>query len=520
MSNTRHASNDTTFRQERFASSQQYERGLMANLVAKRCALLESTADRELVWFLQFVSHQPGGLKKLAADLCAQFPDRIATASMRKFGTKAGKVYSARQAQAVREEISGGNFPLKGEISLDELSATVLVEKTDEDDRTQQRYEASLHPASYPAADFVAHCQRAAAANLERQLQNLCLDPALAVADGSPWYLPTLIATLREFQSAWIAARKPQAVTATGSLVCDALDYASESGRLVLVDGLPRIGKSHAAKAWCDQRPGRARYVQLESSNDEIGFYRTIAKALGVSINLNSKAVELRQRIEEALQNGDLVLVFDEAHYLWPNLIDPRALPARINWLMTALVNRGVPVGLITTPQFLRNQNEFEKRTRWTSAQFIGRIGHYQKLPDTLTPEDMSAVAKALLPTGDANSIKALVKYAGISARNLAGIEAVRDRARFIATKDGRADVESRDIARALRESIMPADTAFAAAMQAGQKVGRGRAVNASAMPLQSHFQAAPVMAIPPRQTRPVTPEPAATNRLEHVESH
>ena len=51
---------------------------------------------------------------------------------------------------------------------------------------------------------------------------------------------------------------------------------------------------------------------------------------------------------------------------------------------MTALTNNGVPVALITTPQFMRSQKEIELRTCWTGEQFTGRIFHYQKLSDSL----------------------------------------------------------------------------------------------------------------------------------------
>ena len=63
MSNTRHGIEGGEFRQERFASSREIERGLMANLVAKRCSVLEHAKDRELIWFMQLLSHQPGGIK-------------------------------------------------------------------------------------------------------------------------------------------------------------------------------------------------------------------------------------------------------------------------------------------------------------------------------------------------------------------------------------------------------------------------------------------------------------------------
>ena len=144
---------------------------------------------------------------------------------------------------------------------------------------------------------------------MEKHLLSLCLDPALPVADGSPWYFPTLIETLREVQSKWIAEHSAGAITGIGERVGNALDYALESRRFVIIDGLPRIGKSHAAKAWCNAYPGRARYVELQSSYDEMSFLRAIAKALGVSNRLNSKVQDLRSRIEDTLQPGHLVLV-------------------------------------------------------------------------------------------------------------------------------------------------------------------------------------------------------------------
>src|SRR5690606_33805829 len=112
---------------------------------------------------------------------------------------------------------------------------------------------------------------------------------------------------------------------------------------------------------------------------------------------LSWKAVQLRDRIEETLQAGHLLLILVEAHYCWPTSNSRFACPSRVTWLMTALVNQRVPVALISTEQFLRTQKVMEARTHWTSEQFTGRIGHYEKLPNNLTTEDLAKVAKALL---------------------------------------------------------------------------------------------------------------------------
>ncbi len=54
--NTPNSKDNTVFHQARYASSQEFERGLIANLVAKRAALLDAKEDRELIWFVQYLS--------------------------------------------------------------------------------------------------------------------------------------------------------------------------------------------------------------------------------------------------------------------------------------------------------------------------------------------------------------------------------------------------------------------------------------------------------------------------------
>lgn len=406
MSNTRKAQPGSGFRQEKFASSPEFNRGLMANLVARRAALVENAEHRELLWFLQLLSHREG-LNKVAAELLAKHPD------------------------------AGKPRPKSTDSDNDifELSACGFFDS--------------------------------AASELPQFLAELCLNPA-ARLDADPYWFKGLFAALRKFKAEWIARRREAEVfTSIGQKVSDALDYALEARCMVLIDGLPRIGKTHAAKAWAELHPGSARYVQLESNNDDKTFFRVIAEALGVSVNLNSKARELRERIEAVLQTGQLLLILDNAEWLWPNNVDPDALPNRINWLMTALVNHEVPIGLVTAPQFNKTKKLIEHRTRWTSEQFDGRIGHFEALPESLGMADLENIARAWFPAADKVSIQLLANYAQSSARYLGGMKAVADRARFIAKKQGRETVSRDDIKRALTENILPGDRALEAAAQA-----------------------------------------------------
>lgn len=526
MSNTRYADGTGPMRQERYASSQEFMSGLIANLVAKRCTVLERVEDRELVWFIQLLSHRAGGLKRFAAELCELFPERLATPAMRQIGTKPGQVYNAGQVEQARAEIPGGafDFRLRGELDeihiltapdgprdvLDNYTGDWKRERDSALDHAERH--AQKHPVNYRAEVFEQHCRQAAVAHLERQMADLCLDPQTKLIDGEPWYFPTLISTLREYQAAWIAERAETFVTSIGRLVYDALDYAREMRRLVLVDGLPRIGKSHAAQTWCELNAGCARYVQVPSTNDEIGFFREIAKALGISSGLGCKAVELRERIENVLHTGQLMLVFDEAHYAFPTNNCRNTQPGRINWIMTALLNKGVPVALVTTPQFFRTQSAIEKATSWTSAQFTGRIGHYEKLPEVMPRADLVAVARSLVPEAAADSIEALVIYASNSQKYIEGIKAVRDRARFILKREGRQKLLLRDVMRAIDGSVMPSDAAFASALNApavepARRQSRQPVANVPSTPLQRDCKPAETASAPARNMRPLVVE-------------
>jgi hypothetical protein len=74
MSSTRTAEAGGPFRQERFASSPVLDRALKANLVAARVSVLESSEQREAIWFLQFLSMHTGGLRWAASEIA---PDLI-----------------------------------------------------------------------------------------------------------------------------------------------------------------------------------------------------------------------------------------------------------------------------------------------------------------------------------------------------------------------------------------------------------------------------------------------------------
>lgn len=288
-----------------------------------------------------------------------------------------------------------------------------------------------------------------------------------------------LLNVIDDYRTRWITARKQGIVqTEIGKRIADALTYAQEARTMVLIDGAARIGKTFEAQQFCEQSGGLMRYVQVPSATDFASFIRAIAESLGLATNLNLKVQLLHDRIRDALAPGDISILFDEAIYAWPQGRLRCSVPARVNWIMTTLCNMNVPVALVATPMFYTAQAALEKQTAFNSAQFTGRIGHVERLPEKLSDADLRKVAAYILPDADARTIAALAAYATVSKKHLASIDAIAKRAEWLARHDGRDNASADDVKRAMKESVIPSDAALAKSLseapQAAPRVRRG----------------------------------------------
>jgi len=503
---TRKCGQDQAPTQQGYASSAEYERGLLANLVAARAERLDSEADRELLFALQYVSHQAGGLKRFAETLIASYPVQVATSAMQCIGMRPGQIYNAKQVREVRDKIprSHDRYLLKGECSdLDALldePEKITVEYLDEgrtcqedNPRFLERKNKELRqPSAYPAEDFVRACHAAARENLAELLERLCLDPA-APLEGC-WYFPNLIPTLRaHFQQGARLVSQRIADTAITRQVFEALDYTTAGDGITLIQGLARTGKTFAIKAWCEQRPGLARYVQVPPTNDDISFFRRIAEALGISSGLSMKGIQLRERVERTVRAAKLIICFDEAHNLLSQDYRCRKRPSRISWVMNELINSGVPVAMCVTPQFIADKARIQERTGWAWEQFDGRIGHLAALAEILSMADLKAVARIHLPESSADAIHGVATYAQGSSSYVAGIEHVAKRARYIAQRAGRTNVSTADVKEAIlarlpldrpsRATALPKTEGKRGALPVGENLDRGLQPGQSELP-------------------------------------
>ena len=533
MSSTR-SNPDGPYRQERYASSPEFQRGLAAHLVAKKCELLDHPQDRALLYFIQRLSHDEGGLPKLIKDLLALYPERFGTHSMLEFKLKPDQWCDATQARRIRggilkdatEELAGRFFPVKGDkqrhapllISESDPCFADLGEHEQADMRRALAREAQRQaalPDGYPARAFFERCWKAAGEHLAKDLSDFCLDPEWTLSEPRPWYCADLVSILRDYQARRLARLQAGFVTTEiARRIDETLEYTLQERCMTLVYGMHRLGKSTAARHWCDCHSGQARFVEVPPGNDDISFFRAIAQALGISAGTGFKAVQLRERIEATLSTGHLALVMDEGHRLWPDRNLRDAVPFRVSWVM-AMVNAGVPISLITTPQFFNSQKQLEKRSGWNADQLVGRIAHVENLPETLGDADLEAVAKAFVPSGDADVVETLVLYAKSAAKYLKGIEDVVKRASFLARKGNRDNITLRDIKQAIEGSINPSDSALASALSDPPAKGRKTAV---ALPMDAPPQKR-VIAPPIPQSRNLCPVTAPEERNRHADA-
>jgi predicted CopG family antitoxin len=432
--------------QERFMSSPEYvsRRGILANAVAAKAQLYRSAGHRSLLFFLQGLSMQEGGLKAVAEDLFDMFPDH----ALRKVNT--GEIERAFHLDAERtRELNSCLYKLEYHLDTDE-----------------QRRATKLRWFS----EF---------------LEDLCIDPEIDVAEQSSKkcspdapYFSDPIGSLTEFRKRRNAALLARtAATSNGSDIHRWLDRALATPRMTVIEGPSGSGKTHAVELWCRLHLGEARFVTLSGITHRTGLFQKIGATLGLAICQHASS-KLQAKVEAHLATTKLMLVIDEAHFLWPQHKRNHSAPELIDWIDT-VVNMDVPVALICTDQFTKLKSHVERQTGWTSDQFIHRTPWKETIETRPTKEDLRRVTESLLryrwtetderwmfdaaSAPDQVNVNVTAAYAASNLLPLPSIRSIIDEARMLARERGRYTVGALDVKRAL-QSRQRSDLAIRAA--------------------------------------------------------
>lgn len=312
---------------------------------------------------------------------------------------------------------------------------------------------------------------------LARFLTEICINPKLVVEFSSS----AVFDAIREFQDRYEANVKADFVfTTIGRQIFETLDHALAIGKMVVIEGESGTGKTTAAEAWCAAHQGQVRFVSLSGITHKSGFFQKISSAIGLASSQRT-TTEMQIRVEEFFRRTRLMLVIDEAHYLYPQHQHRSSSPELVNWVNTALVNHQVPVALICTDQFAKLKERTEKRTGWTSEQLEHRVKRYKKLPSTPTKEDLEAVAAKLLPmrwSSDQEEwnvagpkpprdfVKMIVGYALTCKMRLPAVSNTIQEARYQARTAGRSHIVGADLRTALLDYQIPSDEALQRAFE------------------------------------------------------
>jgi len=435
--------------------------------------LTTQPALAEVMYFLQYASRKPGGLVKFAAEMFAKMPGRFGTETMR--GAKRPE-YTLEEKERIVGEMASDYNPIFLYNPVEEprrlfrpepLSEEALAkERREQLQALKDRRELERSLKALTGRHLQEICQRAALEILPRYFEDLCIRrdkgfirPPVGSVNywASPyWFMDDPVAAALEMMELHAKdASKRLAMTAVTKKVFDALDYALQERTTARIEGDSRFGKTESAKVYADMRPGLVRMVRVPSSNSGEDLIRAVAEALGIAFSYGTRIQVLRERVRYVLRQLGILLILDESHYLVPQNYTKTTAPQRLNWVRAEVMDAGMPLALIHTPQtFLPDADKFVKKTGFAMQQFFGRIYRTVRLPDELPRADLIAVARIHFPEMSDDHLDVIADLAEVSENYLQTVEAVAKLARYIARREGHRRITVSDIEAAAYEVI------------------------------------------------------------------
>jgi hypothetical protein len=438
---TRYQKNPGPLSQQKYMSSPEFAElhGVNGVAVSARAAVLLHAAKRNLIWFLQGLSVAEGGLKRVAKELVEMFPKQLAKDEL-------NYALQRRDYQADRDF---------GVPNLEQFLVDLCIN---------------------PRINFAVPWEDVDVSDIETD-SAIEKNPELSKGDfkdASLFYFRDIIPSLFEYQGRHAAKiRESFQLTTIGKKIWETLDYALASRGMVVLDGLEGRGKTASVSAWCDLHLGQARFVSLKGITSKTIAFREIAKALGIASSYTRSATQMQERIEDVLKRSKLMLVVDEAHFVFNQSRRMYSRPELVDWIDTAICNQGVPIALVTTPQFIVCMTRAADQVEWNYRQFRRRVKRWVKLPATNSEDDIKAVARNVFKKADARIITAVASYARISKRDLSAVGDVASEVRAMLDTDDLSKATVEHVRRAIYDFLLPSDKAFLEDMEAARNIGR-----------------------------------------------
>ena len=508
MSSTRRADPNAPLSQERYMSSPEFAelRAISGTAVARRCALLASPGKRQLLWFIQGLSlAEGGGLKQLARELLAMFPERLVFPIRANIDWRSGDHEKLTRQECIQLALGRWSWPQHQEYpdipSLEEFFIDLCINP-----RLQIRLKQGELETSGLDMDLARH--------EFPELESRDFETAELI------YFRDIIGALVEYKHRFEERVKADfCPTAISRQIWKQLDDALKSKTMIVLDGREGRGKTEAVRAWCNCHLGVARFLSLKGRATMTAHFREFARALGVGHARAHTVSHMQAAVEEVLRTSQLMPVIDEAHFTFSQGPRMRTRPEMLDWIDTALCNPPLPVALITTPQFMDCMERAYLQVGWNYRQFKRRCKRYCRLPLKNTPEDIATVARHLLPGADKATIKEVLGYATLSKRDLSAIGDVVREARLQAEEAGAKKVSFDHVHRAIHEVLLVSDKPWAEMEKNVRDKERRRKGMPEAPALAAEAVQEPIEAPEREISPPLLPEGHSGNRLRFRQS-
>ena len=438
---TRRKTDPGPLSQNRYMSSNEFSelRGVSGVAASARAAVLLEGVKRNFIWWLQGLSLTEGGLKRVARELVEMFPDRIA---------KDDKQF------ALGHEGWTGN----------EYAAPQNLEQFMVDLCINPRIHFKMPDDDVDVSDI----------ETDRIMEE---NPGMYRGDFGTArlnYFKDIIGALFEYKALQESKAKANfQITTIGKKIWETLDFALVTHGMVLLDGMEGRGKTEAVKAWCEIHLGAARFVSLKGITNKTTAFREIARALGIASSYTRTAPEMQARIEDVLKRSRLMLVMDEAHFIFNQSRRMYSRPELADWIYTALCNQDVPIALVTTPQFILCMTRAADQVEWNYRQFRRRVKRWEILPAANSQTDIAAVAKHVFKSATPGMILEIAGYADLSGRDLSAVGDVADEVRAMLGSDDLTCATPKQVHRAIYDFLLPSDKNFVDGMKVARSLGR-----------------------------------------------
>ncbi|HEY5705329.1 MAG TPA: AAA family ATPase [Terrimicrobiaceae bacterium] len=420
----------------------------------------------EAMWFLAWVSlpeNYHGGLTRFAVDFIAECSTEIGPRDLldkgqRELSEKEIEGILGALPEDIADELTGDNSARRLLCGLLDGAGVLASEDARQVEALRRKTLCSL---SYERLHTA--CINAAKAHLADFFFEICTNPEATFTGSISGPGGRILAFWPRLWDSFFAwrdrdaekSRKAIAETSVTREIFRWLRLAEETRKGIMIVGNSRYGKTEAIRAYALMNLERARFIETPASGAEGDLLREIGRALGVNHRLNYQ--ELRTAIDFVLRQSRIMLIFDEAQFLFPTHFSRRGDPPRLNYVRRSIMDLGLPTAFIYTPQsWKRVEKNYLKATGYTIEQFEGRLLRSEVvLPDELPRNEMIEVARIHFPELSNEHLDYIVRaLRGILGSVLSSIENVSRLSRIYATESGHLTPRVSDIKRALLDVV------------------------------------------------------------------